>query len=171
MMPNIITPINEFPNYMVTDDGKVFSKRSNQYLNPFERNGYLRVTLCNHQNRKTKPIHRIVAITYIQNPNNLSEVNHIDGDKHNNKIENLEWVSRQENVNHRMKNGLHHQPGILVEYHGERFTIIEELEPRISKLGCKVRRVLSECNNCGEKIVSSPYCISLNQRRCSVCKF
>jgi len=51
-------------------------------------------------------IHRVVAIHFIPNPLNLAEVNHIDGDKLNNNVSNLEWVSREENIRHGFRNGL-----------------------------------------------------------------
>jgi hypothetical protein len=57
-------------------------------------------------NKTTMYVHRIVAMTYLPNPNNLPQVNHIDGDKLNNHYTNLEWVTNQENRNHAVKNGL-----------------------------------------------------------------
>ena len=56
--------------------------------------------------RKTYKIHRLVALAFIENPNNLPQVNHIDGNKTNNNIQNLEWVTNSENQLHAYKNGL-----------------------------------------------------------------
>lgn len=70
-------------------------------------NGYYRITLCNgHAVKKQKYIHRLVAEHFIPNPDNLPQVNHKDGNKLNNKLENLEWVSIQENVIHAYRHGL-----------------------------------------------------------------
>jgi hypothetical protein len=66
------------------------------------RNGYLFVSL----QRKTLSIHRLVAKAFIDNPNNKPEINHKDGNKTNNKIENLEWRTRSENLKH-LSNILH----------------------------------------------------------------
>lgn len=69
-------------------------------------NGYISVSLCKDGIEKTFNVHRLVAKTFIQNPNNLPEVNHIDGNKENNCVDNLEWVTRSENMQHSLKTGL-----------------------------------------------------------------
>lgn len=63
-------------------------------------NGDYRVNLCKNGKAKTVYIHRLVAEAFIPNPNNYNEVNHIDENKTNNTIENLEWASHKTNVNH-----------------------------------------------------------------------
>jgi hypothetical protein len=68
--------------------------------------GYLRVNL----NNKTYFIHRLVAKYFIPNPNNKSQINHIDGNKLNNNVNNLEWVSNLENRKHAVRTGLHKGP-------------------------------------------------------------
>lgn len=68
--------------------------------------GYLYVVLTNKYKKKTISIHRLVAQAFIPNPNNLPQVNHIDGDKLNNCVENLEWITNYDNMKHAMKLGL-----------------------------------------------------------------
>jgi hypothetical protein len=68
--------------------------------------GYLVVTFKKDGERKNKYIHRLVAEAFIPNPENKCDVNHIDGDKSNNKLYNLEWNTRQENAKHAWDNGL-----------------------------------------------------------------
>ena len=69
-------------------------------------NGYIYVSLC-LQNKKVRTyIHRLVANAFIPNPNNLSTVNHKDGNKHNNTVANLEWASYSDNNQHAYDNGL-----------------------------------------------------------------
>ncbi|MGR8823786.1 NUMOD4 domain-containing protein [Leuconostoc citreum] len=70
-------------------------------------NGYLYVTLSYGNIRKHKYIHRLVAETFLKNDEKLLEVNHIDGDKTNNSIENLEWVNSKQNKHHALVNGLY----------------------------------------------------------------
>ena len=75
------------------------------------RQGYMEY--CLHKNNKVKRVcvHRVLAKHFIQNPENKPFVNHIDGNKSNNNIENLEWVTRQENVEHAVRTGLLNNKG------------------------------------------------------------
>lgn len=70
------------------------------------KKGYLQVNLTKNRQSKTSSVHRLVATAFIQNPKNKPEVNHIDGNKQNNKIDNLEWVTSSENTIHAIKTGL-----------------------------------------------------------------
>jgi len=71
------------------------------------RNGYYSVSLCQKEGKRiTVSIHRLLAIAFIPNPENKPQVNHIDGDKLNNKLSNLEWVSHKENLVHASNMGL-----------------------------------------------------------------
>ena len=91
--------IEGFENYQITDDGRVWSKKSKRYLTPTKsQDGYLRVKLCYGDGRYTNAsIHRIVAKMFIPNPSNLPQVNHKNEQKHLNFVENLEWCSAQYN--------------------------------------------------------------------------
>lgn len=97
--------------YAVDSKGNVHSlvhgqSRRNKILIPHEKNGYLAVNLFKHSKCKHFYIHRLVAEAFIPNPDNLSEVNHMDCNKHNNAVENLEWCDRKRNLNHSYENGL-----------------------------------------------------------------
>lgn len=92
--------------YKVSNYGNVYSCKSNIILKPTDKNGYLAVKLQNHKVKKTITIHRLVASAFIPNPNNKKEVNHIDCNKKNNCVSNLEWCTRQENHYHKCLNGL-----------------------------------------------------------------
>lgn len=94
-------------NYCVNERGEVLSLRKNKVLSP-KRNwdGYLRVQLWEHNSCKYISIHRLVAEEFIPNPMNKPFVNHIDGDKTNNSVDNLEWCTQQENIRHAWDTGL-----------------------------------------------------------------
>jgi hypothetical protein len=85
--------------------------------------GYLKVFLSNKKHKKMMRIHRLVAYAFVPNPNNYPEINHIDGNKSNNHVSNLEWCTRQQNMIHayatKAKKGMkHHRFGIkLSEEH------------------------------------------------------
>lgn len=68
--------------------------------------GYSQVNLCKDGTQKTHRLNRLVAITFIPNPENKPEVNHIDGNKDNNCVSNLEWVTSKENTRHKLTHGL-----------------------------------------------------------------
>lgn len=69
-------------------------------------NGYRFIALSKDHIKRTYLVHRLVAITFINNPDNLPVVNHIDGNKQNNAVNNLEWVTQSYNVKHAVKIGL-----------------------------------------------------------------
>ena len=95
-----------YPNYTITDDGKVFSLNYNHTGKKFElkqnenTQGYKHVCLSKNGKLKTIPVHRIVALSYLPNPDNLPEVNHKDENKQNNNVENLEWCDSKYNNNY-----------------------------------------------------------------------
>jgi len=86
--------IKDYEGYKITKDGRVWSDKSNIWKPTSICNGYKYYTLSNN---KKMAVHRLVALTFIPNPENKPYVNHIDCDKTNNNIENLEWVTQKEN--------------------------------------------------------------------------
>ena len=95
--------------YQISNLGNVksFKNKNEKLLKPqADKNGYLRLGLRKENNRKFYSIHRLVAQHFIDNPSNKKQVNHIDGDKTNNVVSNLEWVNPVENTQHAWNNGL-----------------------------------------------------------------
>lgn len=88
--------------YAVTEDGKVWSYKHKKFLKPKLVNGYPMVDLFkNGEGKKYQvAVHRLVAITYIPNPDNLPEVNHKDEDGMNPHVDNLEWCTHKYNMNY-----------------------------------------------------------------------
>lgn len=88
--------IEEYPDYMVSNMGRVKSLKTNIILKNIKDNrGYLRV--CLH--RKLKQVHRLVGSTFIPNPESKPQIDHINTDRTDNRVENLRWVTAKENHN------------------------------------------------------------------------
>lgn len=93
--------IEFFEQYSVSNFGNVRNNMTGKILKPRKHtNGYTRVTLCKDKKHYDRYIHRLVAQAFIPNPNNLPEINHIDENKSNNFVENLEWCDRIYQVNY-----------------------------------------------------------------------
>lgn len=75
-----------------------------------KRNGYLTVDLSKENKVKTITVHRLVALNFIPNPENKEEINHINCKKYDNRVENLEWVTSEENKEHAKLNKLYYNP-------------------------------------------------------------
>lgn len=97
-----------FDNYYITKDGTVINKKNKRIVKQrIEINGYVRVGIYKNSIQKMMFVHRLVAETYIPNPDNKPQVNHIDGDKQNNHVSNLEWCTASENFTHARETGLY----------------------------------------------------------------
>jgi len=91
-----------YENYLIYENGQVFSKKNKRFLKPrVDRYGYLSIQISKNNQRKNVRIHRLIALYFIPNPENKRCVDHIDGNKANNSISNLRWASDSENC----KNG------------------------------------------------------------------
>lgn len=101
--------IEEFPIYEVSNTGVVRNKRTKKEKKPnISEKGYELIKIYVKTGTAYKRrIHRLVAQAFIPNPENKPEVNHKDGNKRNNAVNNLEWVTQKENYEHAVDMGLH----------------------------------------------------------------
>lgn len=92
--------------YQVSSYGRIRNVRTNRILKPFNiaRNKYAGIALIKDNKKTTARINRLVATAFIDNPENKPCVNHKDYDKHNNRVDNLEWVTYSENNIYSLKN-------------------------------------------------------------------
>lgn len=110
-------PIKDYPHLLVSRAGNVWTTIYNRELHPLVTNrGYLRVNLSKDKTVKRVHVHRLVAEAFIPNPDNLSEVDHIDGNKLNNTVENLQWISHSDNMRKACKgHDMKSKPVICIE--------------------------------------------------------
>lgn len=104
----MIKDLKGWPGYKISDKGIIWGKRLNKPLRPnsSKTSHYLQVVLSNGEVKKRLCVHKLVAENFISNPECHFQVNHIDGNKKNNEICNLEWCSAKGNVNHAFRTGL-----------------------------------------------------------------
>ena len=103
---NKLRLLDLFSSYTIREDGQVISRFGRVIAQQFHGLGYARVEL--HQNNSARKylVHRLLAESFIPNPENKPQVNHIDGNKRNNSLDNLEWVTQSENQLHAYRTGL-----------------------------------------------------------------
>lgn len=102
-MKQIIKQIKDFPDYCICNDGTVYSIKKgklHKMVGSITPNGYKHIILCKDGQMFYRSVHRLVAQAFIPNPENKPYVNHINGVKDDNRVENLEWVTDSENKYH-----------------------------------------------------------------------
>lgn len=115
-MSEMWKPINDYPKYEISNFGNVKSNYKNKLLKEQkDKDGYFQVNLFENKVSKTIKIHKLVALHFINNPEDKPQINHIDGNKQNNNYLNLEWCTTQENTFHAINNNLADAKG---EKHG-----------------------------------------------------
>ena len=143
--------------YEVSDQGRVKSlgnnkSRTEKILKPQKNtHGYLQVNLCKDGHTKQTLVHRLVAETFIPNPNNLVTVNHKDEVKTNNIVSNLEWMSQKDNINYGTRNkrageALSKQVKMFDKFTGELLATFPSLMEAVRVTGINQGNISSCCN-------------------------
>lgn len=158
----MLLEVNEegFHGYFVDELGNVFSnKRGNmvKLKQQKTKNGYMKI--CLHENGCviTRSVHRIVAKAFIPNPNNYPIINHIDGNKSNNNVLNLEWCDNSKNQKHAYSIGLQRRITGKDRWNSKPVVAIRKSDNKIFKFssmheasvetGCSERNIFSHCHN------------------------
>lgn len=129
--------IQSLERSIIKKDGKSNYIKETIRIVTFNKYGYLNVTLHKISYHKTYSVHRIVANTFIPNPDNKPQINHKDGIKTNNRACNLEWATPKENIHHAWENGL---------AESSRLNMSERAKKRIGGLNSKARIVVNRDN-------------------------
>lgn len=146
-------------NYIIYSDGKVFSLNTNKFLKPHKgEKGYLRVRLLFDGKYINYRVHRLVAIAFLPKLEGKNQVNHINGIKDDNRLENLEWCNNQENQLHAHKNNLansnHIKRIVLDTYTGVFYDSATELA---NLMGLKRPTLISRLNGTKKNITRYIY--------------
>lgn len=102
----MLKEIENYSNYLVSDDGRIFNKKGHEIKQRLNRDGYPTIFLWKNNKGTCYCVHRRVAIAFISNPENKPCINHKDGNKANNNLDNLEWCTYSENLRHAIDTGL-----------------------------------------------------------------
>lgn len=145
--------IENWDSYCISTLGDILRKDKNNIIVPIsDRDGYLQVRLSHHNKQKTFKVHRLVAQAFIPNPNNYPQVNHKNGIKSDNRVENLEWCDGKYNVNyshskiyhdsitHRMK------PVIQLSLNGEVIQRFESVRSAAKSVNATNSHISDACN-------------------------
>jgi hypothetical protein len=163
--------INDFPNYSVSNLGNVMNTTTNKIMKLNNNRGYCNISLTtailDNKIQKTFKVHRLVAIAFIENPENKPEVNHKDKNKSNNNVSNLEWNTRLENCHHKSIGLIYksnkNKPIIRLSKNGEdeieKYNSIEDAGKWAfeNKFTCNLHNGRNAIGNCVNGLSNSAY--------------
>ena len=129
--------IKGYPGYQISSEGKIWNTKTQRYLKPSRKpNGYYQINLvAANGKRKKEYLHRLLALVFIDNPNNYPEVDHIDRNRENNSLSNLRWVSKSQNQRNTSNNrqiSQYDKVGNLIATYGSIAEAVEAVDGSIS---------------------------------------
>ena len=134
--------------YAATEDGQIWSYYSNKCLKQNKSsNGYYKVNLSKDGVSHTYQAHKLIALTFLPNPDNLPQINHKDENKANNAVSNLEWISQIDNLNYGTRNQRISKRVYCVET-GEQFNSVKEAAEAINMTNPALIRALKTGKRC-----------------------
>lgn len=149
----MIKELKEHPRFFATKEGEIIGKRGKPLVGHIDRCGYREVLLSENGKTKNYFVHRLVAQAFIPNPDNLPCVNHRDGNKLNNSVDNLEWCTHRENTKHSFRIGLQK---VVTNQHGT-FRVLNDEDLRFirdaKKLGYSTDAEIAEVIGCSRELV------------------
>lgn len=135
--------------YQITPTGEIYSLIANKKKDTeISRNGYERVTFWKNGKSKHFSVHRLVALAFIPNPHNYRMVNHIDGNKLNNNVNNLEWCDASANMKHAYEHNLIHCKTTRVIQYSKDFELIkvwDSITEACKELGINHANLIEVC--------------------------
>lgn len=140
--------ISDYQGYEINERGDIRNISTQKILKPIKsNNGYSHVTLCDDKGHHQKLIHRLVAKEFVinQNPSLYDQVNHLDGNKSNNKASNLEWVNHSGNMKHAYSTGLQKPIEQQIKYSLSRASEVKRTPVCNIKTGAEYNSVI-ECS-------------------------
>ena len=112
----MIVKIKEFDHHTIDENGVVTNTKTGKVLTPnLRKNGYMLMTIYEFGKPYKRYLHRLIAEAFIPNPEHKRTINHIDGNKTNNSLSNLEWATDSENHKHAYRTGLHKSMRVMEE--------------------------------------------------------
>ena len=152
ILPTEYTPVPGYEMYGASKDGSIFSLWNYKVMSPhINKYGYLQTIFHNQNQRKTVLIHRMILLTFVGESH--LPVNHIDGNKLNNDISNLEYCTNQENIDHAIRTGLMDQKG--ENHHNSKLTEFDIIKIRRLYIQGTSQKELAEKFNIGQPHISS----------------
>ena len=136
-------------DYSISTEGEVRKDTTNYILSQSSQQDYKFVTLLINGQQKRMRVHRMVAMTFIENPDNKPYVNHINGIRYDNNVENLEWVTQSENIQHAVRTGLmqNGRKKAVIQYNlnGDRMATFESASEAARQTGGSQSKITMCC--------------------------